>query len=202
MPPLVVSKPVRVVAPVTPKVVLKLPAWATVKAPLTVVVTPDLEILTPVALVVPRFRAAAASRLRAPTVVLKLEAAFPVREIAPPLAVRPPLRVVRPLLIVSPALPVMRELKVLAPAKVWAPVLTNPGKEASAFCRNNVLPAITAPSELLGWESIVPIFVTPELLLPVVNATHELPFHIYVADDPGDNVTLPTLKLALPTLFR
>jgi len=57
--------------------------------------------------------AAAEVRVKAPLLVVKLEAALPVRAIAPPL-------------IVAPALPVISALKVLAPAKFWAPVLTKP----------------------------------------------------------------------------
>jgi hypothetical protein len=79
----------------------------------------ELHRLTLVALVLPIFMAAAESRVRAPTVVVKDEAALPVREIAPPVTV-------------SPAPPVIRPLKVLSPAKVWVVVLTSPGKDASA----------------------------------------------------------------------
>jgi hypothetical protein len=61
-------------------------------------------------------------KLRPPEVVLKLEAALPVRVRAPPV-------------MVAPALPVSRLLKVLAPARVWIPVDTRPGKEPSAVCR-------------------------------------------------------------------
>ena len=66
----------------------------------------------PVALVAPKFRAAAESMLRAPEVVVKLEAPLPVKEIAPPLML------VAPPVIVKPAEPVSRFVKVFAPLKV------------------------------------------------------------------------------------
>jgi hypothetical protein len=56
----------------------------TVRAPFTVEVTPVFEIETEVALVVPRFRAAAASRVRAPVVVDQVEALPAVKVRAAP----------------------------------------------------------------------------------------------------------------------
>src|SRR5579884_3425185 len=91
-------------------------------------------------------------------------------------------------------------LKVLAPAKVCTPVVTKPGKEASALCKYRELPAITAPLALLVCESMVPIVVTPDEL-PNVSGTQLLPFHIKVADTPGERLTLPIVKLAVPTSF-
>ena len=48
-------------APVSAKVLLKVVAWATVKVPLTVVSTPVLAMVTPVALVRPTLKAPAAA---------------------------------------------------------------------------------------------------------------------------------------------
>ena len=59
-------------------------SWVAVKAPFTVVVCPVLEMETEVALVVPRFRAAAASRVRAPVVVDQVEALPAVKVRAAP----------------------------------------------------------------------------------------------------------------------
>jgi len=62
----------------------KLAASATVRAPFTVVVTPVFETETEVAFVVPRLSAAAASTVKAPTVVDQIEAAPAVNVRAPP----------------------------------------------------------------------------------------------------------------------
>ena len=93
-----------------------------------------------------------------------------VRAKSPAVMVSPPAVMVRPLPMVAafwtlkpvPA-PLMSTspLKVLVPAKVWAPVLTRPTLVPSAVCRIRLLPEMTAPSALLGWESIVPMVSTP-----------------------------------------
>ncbi len=116
-----------------------------------VVVIPLCPRLILVALVLPRLRAAAASTVRAPLLVVKLEAALPVREIAPPETV-------------SPALPVKRLLKVLAPAKLWTPVVTIPGFVASAGPKVIVVPEIVAPLTCELLEK-VPTVLTPAALV-------------------------------------
>jgi len=71
-------------APVTVAPRLPVRSWATVKAPLLVVVIPDFPSETEVAFVVPRFKAAAESTVKAPAEVDQVEAAPPVRVSAPP----------------------------------------------------------------------------------------------------------------------
>src|SRR4029078_381066 len=80
----------------------------------------ELHKLTEVALVLPMLMAAPESRLRAPTVVVKLLAALPVRRTAP--------RVTD-----IPAPPVIEPLKVLSPPKVWVPLVTTPARLAEAL---------------------------------------------------------------------
>src|SRR5580704_5489200 len=64
-----------------------------------------------------------------------------------------------------------------------------------------VLPLMTAPFDDGLMPSKAPTVVTPELLLPLVRANQPLPFQIKEADEPGLKVSLPIVKLLLPTLF-
>jgi len=89
----------------------------------------ELHKETLVALVLPMLIAAPESRVRAPTVVVREEAALPVSDTAPPVTVKP-------------AEPVNRALKVLAPPKVWEPVSTRPGLVISAQPKVSTLEAI------------------------------------------------------------
>src|SRR5665213_1322566 len=133
-----------------------------------------------------------------------------VRVRSPAVMVAPPAVIVKPLPTVAAWLtlkPVPAPLKmasarkVLAPPMFWVPVEIRPGLVPSATSKFRVEPVMVAPSLLFVSESIVPIDVTPELLLPVVKATHPVPFHIYEAADPVANVTLPIVKLVVPTLL-
>jgi hypothetical protein len=161
LPPLVtVNPPLKVVSPVTPKVDEKLPAWVTVKAPLLVVVTPVLPKLIDVALVLPRFNAAAASTVLLPELVVKLDAALPVKETAPPDTV-------------MPALPVSSWVTVNAPLLVVVmPVLPKLIDVALVLPRLNAAAASTVrlPELVVKLDAALPVKETapPDTVMPAL----------------------------------
>ena len=82
-----------------------------VRPPVTVVVMPERPMATAVEVAVPRFSAAVEVIVRAPTVVVRDDAALPVNEKAPVNCVRPPVTVV-----VIPECPMATELALEAPS--------------------------------------------------------------------------------------
>ena len=107
-----------------------------------------LEVAALALLVVVRLTPPSPCKFKAPEVVAKVEAAFPVKDTAPPVTV-------------MPALPVIKPLKDLAPAQVWAPVLTRPGLVMSAQLKVMTPPLIWAPLAKEVQLVKVPTLVTP-----------------------------------------
>lgn len=123
----------KVVAP--PLVTLRAPpAVKLVLVPKLTVPLPACRVRLPATVL--QVAAVALVRVSAPAVVVKLDAALPVSDTAPPDTL-------------IPALPVILPVKVLAPAKLCAEVLTIPTLVASAVCKYMLVPLITAPLLLL-----------------------------------------------------